>query len=55
MEFSEIIYAKQDRVATITLNRPAKLNAYSELMVHEIISALGDARDDDNVRVVIIR
>ena len=54
MEFSEIIYAKQDRVATITLNRPAKLNAYSEPMVHEIISALGEARDDDDVRVVII-
>jgi enoyl-CoA hydratase/carnithine racemase len=54
MEFSEIIYAKQDRVATITLNRPTKLNAYSERMVHEIISALGDARDDDKVRAVII-
>lgn len=54
MEFSEIIYAKQDRVATITLNRPAKLNAYSEPMVHQIIAALGDARDDDKVRVVII-
>lgn len=54
MEFKEIIYAKHDRVATITLNRPAKLNAYSEVMVHEIIGALGDARDDDQVRAVII-
>jgi enoyl-CoA hydratase/carnithine racemase len=54
MEFREIIYAKENRVATITLNRPAKLNAYSEVMVHEIIAALGDARDDDGVRAVII-
>lgn len=54
MEFREIIYVKENRVATITLNRPAKLNAYSEVMVHEIIAALGDARDDDNVRAVII-
>ncbi|HXU37233.1 MAG TPA: enoyl-CoA hydratase-related protein [Blastocatellia bacterium] len=54
MEFSEIIYAKENRVATITLNRPAKLNAYSEVMVHEIIAALSDARDDDEVRAVII-
>ncbi len=54
MEFREIIYSKANRVATITLNRPTKLNAYSELMVHEIIAALGEARDDVEVRAVII-
>jgi enoyl-CoA hydratase/carnithine racemase len=54
MDFSQIIYEKQSRVATITLNRPEKLNAYSEVMVHEIIAALSDARDDDNIRAVII-
>ncbi len=54
MEFREILYAKENRVATITLNRPHKLNAYSEVMVHEIIAALSDARDDNDVRVVII-
>jgi enoyl-CoA hydratase/carnithine racemase len=54
MDFEQIIYAKEDRVATITLNRPKKLNAYSEVMVHEIIAALGNARDDDNVRAVVI-
>ncbi|HKV38220.1 MAG TPA: enoyl-CoA hydratase/isomerase family protein, partial [Blastocatellia bacterium] len=54
MEFREIIYQKDGHVATITLNRPAKLNAYSETMVHEMIRALGDARDDDVIRVVII-
>jgi enoyl-CoA hydratase/carnithine racemase len=54
MHFSEIIYAKENRVATITLNRPAKLNAYSEVMVHEIIAALADARDDNDIRAVII-
>jgi 2-(1,2-epoxy-1,2-dihydrophenyl)acetyl-CoA isomerase len=54
MDFREIIYSKENRVATITLNRPAKLNAYSEVMVHEVITALSDARDDDEVRAVII-
>jgi enoyl-CoA hydratase/carnithine racemase len=54
MDFHEIIYSKENRVATITLNRPTKLNAYSEVMVHEIIAALCDARDDDEVRAVII-
>ncbi len=54
MEFREIIYAKENQIATITLNRPGKLNAYSEVMVHEITAALADARDDDQVRAVII-
>jgi enoyl-CoA hydratase/carnithine racemase len=54
MEFKEILYSKENRVATITLNRPAKLNAYSEIMVHEIINALSDARDDDETRAVIL-
>lgn len=54
MEFTEIIFSKENRIATITLNRPAKLNAYSEVMVHEIIEALSDARDDDDIRAVVI-
>ena len=51
---SEIIYQKDGHIATITLNRPAKRNAYSETMVHEILKALADARDDDEIRVVIL-
>src|SRR5262245_22184675 len=54
MDFKEIIYSKEARVATIILNRPAKLNAYSEVMVHEVIAALRDASDDEDVRAVII-
>ena len=54
MEFAQIIYEKVNRVATITLNRPKKLNAYSEVMVHEILAALADTRDDNDVRAVII-
>src|SRR5579871_1115516 len=53
-DYRQIFYAKQDRVATITFNRPDKLNAYSEVMVHEILAALADARDDDNTRAVIL-
>src|SRR5215813_4326124 len=54
MSFTQIIYEKSEHIATITLNRPEKLNAYSEVMVHEIIAALSDARDDDQIRVVIL-
>jgi enoyl-CoA hydratase/carnithine racemase len=53
-EFEQILYAKSGHVATVTLNRPKKLNAYSEIMVHEILAALGDARDDDEIRAVIL-
>ena len=53
-EYQQIIYAKENRVATITFNRPSKLNAYSEVMVHEILHALADARDDDQIRAVIL-
>ncbi|HLJ45318.1 MAG TPA: enoyl-CoA hydratase-related protein [Bryobacteraceae bacterium] len=53
-DFQQILFAKDGHVATITLNRPQKLNAYSEVMVHEILSALSDARDDDHIRAVII-
>jgi enoyl-CoA hydratase/carnithine racemase len=52
--FQQILYAKDGHVATVTLNRPEKLNAYSEYMVHEILAALADARDDDEIRAVII-
>ena len=54
MDFREILYEKDGHVVTITMNRPAKLNAYSEVMVHEILRALADARDDDSVRTVIL-
>ena len=54
MPFHQIIYSKENRISTITLNRPERLNAYSEVMVHEIITAISDARDDDEVRAVII-
>jgi enoyl-CoA hydratase/carnithine racemase len=51
---NDILFEKNGHVATITLNRPTKRNAYSETMVHEILEALADARDDDEVRVVIL-
>lgn len=54
MEYREIIYQQEGHVATLTLNRPAKLNAYSEVMVHELLSALATARDDDEIRAIII-
>ena len=54
MAFQEIIYAVEDGIATITMNRPDKLNAFTETMRREMIEAFDKADDDDNVRVVIV-
>jgi 2-(1,2-epoxy-1,2-dihydrophenyl)acetyl-CoA isomerase len=54
VNFEQILYTTDGAVATITMNQPAKLNAYSEVMVHEILAALAAVRDDDGIRAVIL-
>jgi enoyl-CoA hydratase/carnithine racemase len=43
-----------DAIATLTLNRPEKLNAFTGRMMHEIISAFDATDADDSVRAVIV-
>jgi len=52
--FKTIIYEKKNGVAWITLNRPEVLNAQNDQMREELTSALEDARDDDDVSVIVI-
>ena len=54
MEFKYIIYQKNEGVATITLNRPEALNAFSKDVVEEILHALEDVKTDEAVRVVVL-
>ncbi len=54
MSYEEIIYDVSDKVATITLNRPDRLNAFTTQMARELIDAFGKADADDDVRVVIV-
>ncbi len=54
MPSQETIYQVADRVATITLNRPDKLNAWTAVMEQEVRSAVEDAERDDNVRVIVL-
>lgn len=51
--YEQILYDVKDRVLTITLNRPEKLNAYTRQMQGEVIDALKRADEDDDVRVII--
>ena len=54
MTFTEIDYSVADHIATITLSRPDKLNAFTGVMMKELIAAFDKADADDDVRVVIV-
>ena len=52
--FQEILYAVDQGIATITLNRPEKLNAFTETMRRELIAAFDAIDADDDVRAAIV-
>ncbi|MBO0743191.1 MAG: enoyl-CoA hydratase/isomerase family protein [Hyphomicrobiaceae bacterium] len=52
--WQEILYQVRDGVATITLNRPEKLNAWTAVMARELREALTAAQADEGVRAIII-
>ncbi len=54
MEFEQIRYDLADGVAVVTLNRPDRLNAYTERMRDEIVAAFDRIDEDDAVRAVIV-
>ena len=51
---TDITYRVSERVATITLNRPDKLNAWTRVMEQEVRDAMLDAAGDDQVRVIVL-
>ena len=50
-----ILYHIENRIATITLNRPDKRNALNDEMVNELSEALISAEQDPNVKVVLLK
>jgi enoyl-CoA hydratase/carnithine racemase len=54
MAFAEIAYAVADRIATITLNRPEKRNAWSAETEAEVREAFALAADDGDARAIIL-
>lgn len=52
--FETIVYGVNDRVAQITLNRPERMNAFTPLMMRELIAVFDLIDADDEVRAVIV-
>lgn len=51
---ADLLYEVKDRIATITLNRPDKLNAFTGPMIDTWVQSLHEAQKDDGVNVVIV-
>jgi enoyl-CoA hydratase/carnithine racemase len=54
MGYEHILYEVQDRIATVTLNRPERLNAWTPVMEREVRIAMTEATADEAVRVIIL-
>ena len=54
MNFETILYELEEKILTITLNRPDRLNAFTGQMMDELILAFKEAGQDDDVRVIIV-
>jgi len=54
MDYTQIAYDVSERIATVTLDRPDQLNAFTGRMMHELLDALDRVDSDDGVRALVI-
>lgn len=54
VDYEEIVYEVKNRIARVTLNRPEKLNRLTNKMMLELVHALENAKEDREVRVVVV-
>lgn len=54
MPYQQILYEVKDRIATVTLNRPERLNAWTDVMAQELYEAMQAAGGDREVRVIVL-
>ncbi len=54
MAYTTLTYRRDGRIARITLNRPARLNAITTAMPGEIAAAVREANGDDRVHVIVL-
>jgi 2-ketocyclohexanecarboxyl-CoA hydrolase len=52
--YQDILYEVKNGVATITVNRPEKMNAFREVTYHEVLDALGRAGWDLDIGVIVL-
>ena len=54
MGYEQVVYETHDGVATVTLNRPDKLNAWTQVMGREVRAAMDEAARDAHARVIVL-
>jgi enoyl-CoA hydratase/carnithine racemase len=54
MTYQHVLYEVSDKIATITLNRPDRMNAWTPIMERDVRHAMETAATDDNVRVIVL-
>jgi enoyl-CoA hydratase len=54
LSYEQLLYDASEGVATVTLNRPEQRNALSPQLLGELVDALRRARDDADVRAVVL-
>jgi enoyl-CoA hydratase len=54
MAYENLLYERKDRIGTITVNRPERLNALSLRTIQELAAVLSEAAEDQGVRVLIV-
>ena len=54
MGYEHVLIDKKDHIATITLNRPERYNAFGGVMRQEIVEVMNDAAGDHDIRCVVI-
>jgi enoyl-CoA hydratase/carnithine racemase len=54
MTYQQILYEVSERIATIALNRPDRMNAWTPVMERDVRHAMEQAASDDNVRVIVL-
>jgi enoyl-CoA hydratase/carnithine racemase len=52
--YQHILYDVSDKIATVTLNRPDRMNAWTAIMERDVRHAMETAAADDNVRVIVL-
>src|SRR4051812_19458463 len=54
VNYQHILYEVSDKIATITLNRPDRMNAWTATMERDVRHAMEAAAGDDSVRVIVL-